>query len=141
MNGGVNTYGYAMKAPTIRTDRRGLQARPQIQIPGYKPPDNAQEAATWFDQDWEYSCELWHCPQSIYSCGLQDDKKPTELLPAARRLDDPPTGCSCRMTGWHRAKEPETWASDDVINALYQAQRITEHGPSRLQRLLRAVHP
>jgi hypothetical protein len=136
--GGVNTYGYALQNPEMYDDPRGLQVRPPMTLPGYRPPNNAVEAYGFLDQDYAYVCLQWNCPQDKNACRVNDAKKPSDFMPMASNPQDAPQGCKCALSGWRQLKDPKTWTADDVLANVDRLNEMREAGPSVLRRLERA---
>jgi len=131
LRGGANTYAYVRNNPLSRIDPRGLQ---EIEIPGYERPDNARESAGFLDGDWEKECASWSCPSSTTQCRINDDRKPTDFIPAARSPEDAPSGCTCSRTAW--VKVDKTLDSNDAISI---AKTAADTWPNILQRLINAI--
>lgn len=137
--GGVNTYSYAQQNSVMHDDRLGLQVRPPLNAPGYRPPNNAVEAAGWFDREFAYTCLEWNCPQNANSCAITDRRKATDFLPFASNPLDAPEGCKCDTFGWHYLDGPKTWTADDFLSNVARVNELRETGPSVWQRILRAL--
>jgi RHS repeat-associated protein len=55
---GYSTYASTGANPISKIDPLGLQ---EVEIPGYDRPDNAREAAGYFDPNCEIQCISWLC--------------------------------------------------------------------------------
>jgi hypothetical protein len=136
--GGVNTYGYALQNPVIYDDPSGLQVRPPMNLPGYRPPNNAVEAYGYFDQEFAQVCLQWNCPQNSNSYGRYDLKRPIDFIPAASNPRDVPQGCKCTAFAWRTVKDPKTWTADDFLSNVDRLNEMRETGPGVWNRLSRA---
>jgi RHS repeat-associated protein len=102
LRGGLNTYTYVNSQPLTSTDSEGLQAWTP-RLPGYRSPQNAVNAASYYQPRGNFICMTWDCPTAgSNACQPATSRPPTAWLPAAYDPADPPTGCKCMMLGYTR---------------------------------------
>ena len=110
-----------------------------MNLPGYRPPNNAVEAAGWFDREFAYTCTEWICPQDRYACRISDWKKSSEFMPFATDPQNGPEGCRCDSFGWHYVPDPKTWTADEFLNNVSKLNTIRETSPGVWNRFLKAL--
>jgi RHS repeat-associated protein len=115
MQGGWNRYPYAENAPLMFTDPEGLRSNGPAsrgtyyprgampQPPTFPRPDNASQAAGYFNPDGSWTCLKWNCPGSSDSCRPNDLKLSTDFMPPQTNPMSPPSGCTCAGgPNWNR---------------------------------------
>ena len=143
LDGGIDLFGFALNNPVSYYDPDGLKRVSRTTNGGNSaqrryqrrhgpkqpssgstdPTNNFEEAAGYFNEEGDFVCLRWHCPQNNFSCSPGDTKMASDFIPAATDPKKPPSGCVCDTPAYKKKNEPGTKSTEDYFEAYIKGKK------------------